>query len=434
MKYRLIITFLLALSTYAGAQENGNNCITYDVDNFWDAYDKIKTTQDSVQQYEYINSLFIEKGSAGLKAIMKARRYTPASYVNAINNYPLFWASVRENTYKAKDFAKQIEIEINNFKTIYPDLKPATIYFTIGALKTNGTTLDGVVLIGSELALADENTVSDEFPNTLGHLKTYFSSNPIKDVVFLNVHEYVHTQQKTTVGTNLLSQCLIEGVAEFIAEKVTGKSSITPAVTYGKNNNRKVKERFVKEMFSRHYYNWLWNDTNNDFKIRDLGYYVGYAIAEHYYDMAADKKQAIREMITLEYDNAGALESFVNRSGYFGTPVQKLKAAYENGRPEVSAIAPFKNGAENVSSTIRQVTITFSTKMDTRFRGFDYGPLGESGLLRVNKFIGFSDDGKSAMIEVALKQNQKYQVLITDNFRSAEGIPLKPYLIEFKTE
>jgi hypothetical protein len=50
------------------------------------AYDKISSTKDSSLQYDYLNKLFLEKGSPGLKAIMQARDYTAKSYVDAINN------------------------------------------------------------------------------------------------------------------------------------------------------------------------------------------------------------------------------------------------------------------------------------------------------------------------------------------------------------
>ena len=46
---------------------------------------------------------------------------------------------------------------------LYPDLKPADIYFTMGAMRSPGSALNGHVLIGSEFAFADEHTVSSKF-------------------------------------------------------------------------------------------------------------------------------------------------------------------------------------------------------------------------------------------------------------------------------
>ncbi len=150
----LIITFLLFFSKLL-SQGNSQNFITYGIDNFWAAYDKIITTKDTVQPYNYLNKLFIDKGSPGLKAIMQAREYTAKSYIDAINSYPLFWNSIRDNTLKAKGLAKDIENDVLKIKNVYPYLKPAKIYFTIGTLKTGGTTLDGMVL-KSYLKKADQ--------------------------------------------------------------------------------------------------------------------------------------------------------------------------------------------------------------------------------------------------------------------------------------
>ncbi|WP_157691851.1 hypothetical protein [Polaribacter sp. KT25b] len=42
-------------------------------------------------------------------------------------------------------------------------------------------------------------------------------------------------------------------------------------------------------------------------------------------------------------------------------------------------------------------------------------------------------DNTSWTIPVNLEPNKEYQIFITTNFRTEENIPLKSYLIEFKT-
>ena len=192
----------------ADQRKLNSNVIDDDIVNFWEAYDAITSTQDSVLQSQLLDSLYIQPGTAGLKAFMERKGYTPERYLHAINTYPKFWASIRKNSFRSKAFREEIEVEITKLKAIYPDLKAAKIYFTIGALMSPGTTMDSLVLIGAELALADSNAVTDELPDWLAeNLRRYFDSNPIQDVVLLNVHEYVHTQQNTH-GYDLLSQSL----------------------------------------------------------------------------------------------------------------------------------------------------------------------------------------------------------------------------------
>ena len=427
------LTFLLLFTlTNVFGQLSDQNIITTDIDNFWTAYDKVITTKDSSLQYKYINELFIDKGTPGLKAIMEARDYTSQSYIEAINNYPLFWNSIRANTLKAKSFGNEIAIEIGKIKSIYPILKPAKIYFTIGALLTGGTTLNGIVLIGSELALADKNTISSELPENLKNLRTYFDTDPIKGVVFLNVHEYVHTQQKTTIGNNLLAQSVLEGVAEFVAVTATKKQSELPSIEYGKHHFERVREVFSKQMFNSFTGFWLYNNSKNEFQIRDLGYYVGYDICEKYYQKAEDKNQAIKAMIELDYNNENQLMKFIDKSGYFETPLKKLKKQFEKDRPFVSKITQFRNKSKNVDTTISLLTIEFSEKMNKNYKNFELGPLGETNILRL-EFINFSEDGKSVTFKIKLKSNQRYQIVVGERFRNENGLSLKPYLIDITT-
>jgi len=415
------------------AQKLDSTIVSTDITNFWYAYDKITGTNDSTLQYSYLNQLFIRKGSPGLRAIMQARNYTLESYMNAIKRYPRFWNSIRENTLETGKFADSIAKNIQKLRTLYPDLRPAKIYFTIGAFKTGGTTQDGMVLIGSEIALADERVETSEFPSNYNFLKTFFKSNPIDNVVFNNIHEYVHTQQKTTDADYLLAQCVLEGVAEFIAEKATTKHSTSPAINYGRRNDEKIKSHFILQMFNFSNGFWLYNNDQNIFGVRDLGYYVGYAICEKFYLKANNKLQAIKHMIELDYNNFISLSNFVDQSTYFGKQITTLKKNYEDHRPFVKGIRPFTNNSSNVAVMNTEIIVEFSTPMDIRFKSFSVGPLGKANLLKF-KFKGFSSDGKYAKLEVALKPSQVYQVVLGEGFRNKNSNQLKPYLLSFETE
>jgi len=426
-----IVTTLIGCET----EEPSSNIVTNDIANFWIAYDKITATQDSILQLKLIDSLYFQKGTDGLNAIRQARNYTSQDYIYAINSYPKFWNSIRENTLKAEQLSPELEKGIRKFKEIYPDTKPAKIYFTIGALRTNGTTMDSLVLIGSELALADKNTLTSEFPENLSHLRNYFDSEPSKNIVFLNIHEYVHTQQKTTIGNSLLAQTVIEGVAEFLAEKALEINSPNPQIEFGRKNDAKIKAKYTLEMFSPYLFNWIWNSADNEFEMRDLAYYVGYAICDSYYNNASDKTKAIKEMIELDYNNETDLIAFVEKSGYFDETLNTYKESFENSRPTVVAIEPFENKEQSVDPRINEITIVFSEPMNQGFRNFKYGPLGEDALMRIKNVVGWSEDGKSLTLEIEdLSPNNQYQITIGSGFRSLKSIPIKEYLIDFKTK
>ena len=435
MKKLLTLLTIVSILFSCETEKPSSNIVTKDIANFWIAYDKITATQDSILQHKLIDSLYFQKGTDGLKAIMQARNYTSQDYINAINHYPRFWNSIRKNTLKADKLSTELEKGIRKLKEIYPDSKPAKIYFTIGALRTNGTTVDSLVLIGSELALADINTPTNEFPENLSHLTSYFDSEPSKNIVFLNIHEYVHTQQKTTIGYNLLAQTVIEGVAEFLAEKALDINSPNPQIEFGRENDTEIKAKFALEMFSPYLFNWIWNSADNEFGTRDLAYYVGYKICDNYYNKAADKEKAIQEMIELDYNNEPDLIEFVERAGYFNEPLSNYRESFERSRPRVVAIKPFENNNQSVDPNTNEITILFSEPMNQRFRNFDYGPLGEVALMKIKNVVGWSDDGKSLTLEIEdLSPDKQYQITIGSGFWNLKSTPLKEYLIDFKTK
>lgn len=433
MKLNLILIFTLLLSSLK-AQKTSDLFISYDIDNFWKAFDKINSTSDSALQYKYLDELFLKKGSPGLHSIMHARNYTATSYINAIHSYPEFWKSIRSNTMRSGEFIKSMEIEIEKLRMLYPSLSPAKVYFTIGALRTNGTVYEGKILIGSELAMTDKNTVTTEFDEPFASARRkFFDSEPINDIVLLNVHEYLHTQQKEMVH-NLLSQCIYEGVAEFVAILATGKKSAVPAIEFGKSHHKEVFNEFEKDIFIPAATNkWLWSDAKNTFDVRDLGYYIGYAFCEAYYGKASDKKAAISKLIELDYQNEEEIENFVDASGLLSQPLNTLYDAFEQKRPTIVSIDELKNGTKNVDPNIKELTLRFSVPMDKDFRGFDYGPLGENNVLSVRSFKGFSEDGLTAKIEIELHPGKQYQVLVTNRFCDINGYPLKPFLIDIQT-
>ncbi len=414
MKRNLILLIILLVFVNCKNRKHiSHNVITSDINNFWKAYDKITSTQDSALQYKYLDSLYFQKGTKGLKGIRQARNYTPQDYINSIKNYPKFWKSIRNNTLKAGEISAELENGIEKLKTIYPELKPAKIYFTIGAFRTGGTTIDSLILIGSEISMADNKTETSEFPENLAHLKSHFLTNPNKNLVFLNVHEYVHTQQNPRVF-NILSLTLYEGVAEFVASKALEKKSPNPQIDFGKKNVERIREVFELEMFyPNNLYKWLDGNAPNEFGMKDLGYYVGYQICENYYNQSNNKAKAIKTMIELDYNNESEIENFIKKSKYFTQSLDSLYQAFEKKRPSVVGIKQFENKSQNVSPTIKEITINFSEPLNGYNTGVDFGNLGKNAFPK-NDVNGrfWSDNNKSWTMPVELEPNKNIKYLL----------------------
>lgn len=426
----LFIGFISSCQTQKTEMEH-NLVVATDIDNFWTAYDLIIQETDSLKQIEIIDSVYIKKGSIGLQKIMDVKNYTAQDYIRLINLYPKYWNSIRENTYKSKSLADDLQEGIQKLKAIYPKLKPAKIYFTIGAMRTNGTTLDSLILIGSELALADSSVDISEFEGrTKEWLETYFGGNPIDGLVLLNVHEYVHTQQNS-IPDNLLHQVAYEGIAEFVSVKAMGVPSDAPAIEFGKSHPA-VKDKFEKEMFYERTFNWLWSNSPNEFETRDLGYYIGYEIAERHYESSSDKQKAIEKLIALDYDKPKEIDAFIDETGFFSKPIDDLRKVDRENRPQVLGIKQFENGKLSVDPYLKEITIEFSEKLNGYNTGLNYAELGEDAFPNITHHF-WSEDSILWTMQVELEPTKRYQFWVTGNFRTKNDIPLFPYLIEFKT-
>jgi hypothetical protein len=406
------------------------NVITSDLDNFWRAYDLVIEESDSTLQMSIMDSIYIQNRSAGLEKIMEVRRYTASEYVRMINHYPKFLNSLRSNTYKAKDFANDLNAGIDKLEALYPDLKPASIYFTIGCLRTNGTTRDSMVLIGSELAMADEDIDISEFTG-IDHdwLETYFSSNPIDGLVLLNIHEYVHTQQ-SSMSSNLLYITLYEGIAEFVSCTAMKQESNAPAINYGKNNPA-VREKFEREMFYNWTYDWLWSNSPNEFETRDLGYYIGYEIAERFYKMHSDKRKAIQHLIELDYSNPSIVDSLIDKTEFFSKPISELRMEDSLKRPKVIGIQEVQREDVIVDNELTTLTFSFSENLNGYHTGVDFSEYG------IDAFPTIIDDhwldSATWVLNVDLEPNTNYDFWITSSFRNSSGVALFPYHVKFKT-
>ena len=432
MGRRLILFLLVIVAACQTIEKNQNRVITQDIDNFWSAYDLVKEQSDSLVQVHLIDSLYIQKGSVGLVKMMEARNYTASEYVYLINTYPKFLESIRTNTLKSKVLAEDLKDGIEKLEAIYPGLKPAKIYFTMGCMRTNGTTRDSLVLIGSELAMADSETDISEFTGrTKNWLETFFGSDPIDGLVLLNVHEYVHTQQHPIPG-NLRHIVLYEGVAEFVSVTAMGVPSNTPAIEFGKHHPA-VREKFEKEMFYERTPDWLWSNSPNEFGIRDLGYYIGYSIAENHYHKSANKQLAIKQLVELDYSNPADIDAFIDNAAYFSKSIAELRTEDQKNRPYVLRVHQFENGAKNVDPEIDRITIQFSEKLNGYNTGVDYSDLGAMAFPSIlNR--EWAADSASWTLEVELESNKQYKFWIGSNFRTEDGVALLPYLIEFKTK
>lgn len=292
--------------------------VSDDIGRFWIAYNRIRYVANPAQRAHLLDSLYIVPGSPGLKAFLEVKGCTSEKYADLLQRYPRFWDSMHSRSLSVATRMLALTPELEKFEALYPAIRPAGIYFVVGCMTSGGTTQGDKVLIGTELALGDPDVDVSELPERTRHwLNNYFGTRPADQLVLLNVHEYVHTQEKGP-GPTLLAQSLYEGAADFIAERVTGKVPPLPYMNYGPAHLDQVKAASARDMNQAGYDGWLYNNAGgSEFGVGDLGYFVGYAICKAYYDSAADKREAIREIIELDYTDAEAAKAFLAASGFY---------------------------------------------------------------------------------------------------------------------
>ena len=431
---RIYTTFFFTFFTlsFAFGQEKEQKVFTSDIDNFWVAYDSIHTTTDSLKQLQYLQALYIDKGTPGVQGFMEAKGYTAEQWVTSIRSYPKFWNSVRPNTLLAKSGAQGLEPYLKKLKKLYPALRPAGIYFCIGVLSSGGTTQDSMILIGAEIATGNSSTDISEFPeSTQKFLSRVYKGEPFKNIIPVNVHEYVHTQQKG-LGSDLLGRAILEGTCDFVAELVTGITMPLSYMEYGPKHEAELKQKFKAEMFEPGIGNWFYNQQAAQ---PDLGYYMGYAICKAYYKQAKNKQQAIKDMIELKYDDAAAVEAFLAKSKFYQEPIRKaeLQKAYEARQPVITRISPLSGPDSLIDASVQEIRIEFSAEMD-RFTATDYGTGGKEQFPVVAQ-PGFSADKRTYVYKVRLEPGREYSFRMNGGgFRSLDGYPLNTYEVRFRTK
>jgi uncharacterized protein YjaZ len=107
---------------------------------------------------------------------------------------------------------------------------------------------------------------------------------------------------------------------------ISGKSSNPDLLVWGDAHQADLWAPFIRDNEKGDWGVWLYD--GNKAKARgmpkDMGYYIGYKISEAYYKQAADKKQAIKDILEIK-----EIQQFLKKSGYsdkFGEVTKELKA------------------------------------------------------------------------------------------------------------
>ncbi len=289
---RFFQLLLLLLPTGLCAQQY--HIETTDIDNFWRACDQLQSAATEDDSIRIIQTEYIDKATPYFKEFIRIRKFTAPEYVKLLKRYPKYWQSIRPLTENIANRKPEIEQVFEKFRNGLPGFKQPNVCFAIGCLRTGGTVSKNLILIGSEIAAADTTVETAELSPWLQSIMGHTG-----DIVAMIAHETVHTQQFNRSKYSLLTGCISEGSADFIAEKLTGLN-INPVIhNYGNKHECTLWKMFEKDMADapRDRSRWLYQGQGSEGRPADLGYFIGYKIAEAYFAKQSNKEKALKTLL-----------------------------------------------------------------------------------------------------------------------------------------
>lgn len=281
----LSCSLLAWLCLSVNAQTSAIEIATEDVERFFNLYDASAGRPTAAQ----IEREYLARGSAGLRHLARVRSVTGERIAQAIDADPALYINARSCIRVLPRVRTRLERSFERLLEFYPAAQrpPVTILVSRGRPLAIAGPGDGVQIAAEGMCSAAaarvlDRDVGDRFVNVIAH-------------------EYIHSQQAPalagTENLTVLQRSLLEGIAEFVGELISGGIAHTGVALAAGGREKEIETRFAAAIDSKDLSAWVDNTTAND--VGQLGYWVGYRIAKSYYRTARDKRAAIREMIEM---------------------------------------------------------------------------------------------------------------------------------------
>ncbi|MGB9330677.1 MAG: DUF2268 domain-containing putative Zn-dependent protease [Steroidobacteraceae bacterium] len=268
---------------------------TEDVDRFYKLYDAAggHPTADQLQ-HDYL-----DPGSEGLHHLAKVRNVTGIRIAEAIVKHPEIYSDARQCMVVLPRVRQRVEVALKKLGRLYPEARFPPVTIVVGRGKPVGVgSPDTGLQIGLEALCAT----------------TWLNPNVEDRFVHVIAHEYIHVQQSAALDDDehptVLERSLVEGAAEFVGELISGQVAYSELQASTQGHEREIESAFVADEDQTDLSKWLDNSTLE--KQGDLGYWVGYRIVKSYYQHAADKRRALREIIGMTDPKA-----FLAKGGWY---------------------------------------------------------------------------------------------------------------------
>jgi hypothetical protein len=260
--------------------------VTSDIQRFWGAVDR--APKDSLAAY--LQREYLERGSFGVREFISGRITSALDLATYVTRNRARYDSVRAANLDIGTADPAIRAAFRKLKALYPPAVFPDVYFVVGRFNSGGTSTNHGLLIGAEM-----NRNSATLPAIVSH-------------------ELIHFQQHYESPT-LLEHSFMEGTADFVGEMIAGTQINNDAHQYGRAHEHELWQEFRAHFDTREFFPWMYGRPN-DGRPNDLGYFIGYRIAQAYYAQATDKDRALREIIVGDGAGKGAIRRMLAASGY----------------------------------------------------------------------------------------------------------------------
>jgi hypothetical protein len=283
--------------------------VTEDLPRFWEAFDEGTDAQTLERRY-------LARGSPSLRAFVERRIGSATALSETVTRNRAYYASIRANTLSVVTpaFRDELVAAFSRAKTLDPEAAFPPTALLIGRMNSGGTTSREGILIGLELFTASPDSPRDTFDD-FERAATRAATDLLVPLI---AHEHAHvlqSLQEQPVKATLLEQCLMEGMADFIGERVSGRVVGTEMYAWATAREAQLWAEFQQEQDGTELSRWLYNQGKDPNRPGDLGYFIGYRIAQAYAKTVGDEATAVQRLL-----RAKDLTALARESGYDGTP------------------------------------------------------------------------------------------------------------------
>lgn len=259
---------------------------------------------------EQLQTGYLDNAGRGVEVFTPYRIRNAENLAAAINANPQAWRRAIDVCLPiAESMTGELRDIYAGMQALLPGQDLPEIHIVFGAGSSGGTAGPGVQVLGLEVICA-MNETEEEIRQTF---RRFFA------------HETVHTFQSPPSGERVLNDpllfmALIEGTADYIAERVTGETPEPARDAWARENADMVWQRFAADRVTirdgffetetnfdmtpeanaaRRYW-WANYGQAPDGWPYEMAYWVGHRIAEGYVANADDPGQAVRDLVALE--------------------------------------------------------------------------------------------------------------------------------------